>query len=153
MLFRSPYHRLERTIDDAGKDLFKGSPNRGGLDYRVCLEAWQLYSGDIKWEDRVALNNDAFFLLEDIPHLIDMGVHCLKIQGREYTVPLVGAIVEFYRDLIDAYEARPKGEPFDLTPWRARLATIQASRDTQRSKGTQALLAEARIPVAAIRSH
>ncbi len=148
----SPYHRLERTIDDAGKDLFKGSPNRGGLDYRVCLEAWQLYSGDIKWEDRVALKNDAFFLLEDIPHLIDMGVHCLKIQGREYTVSLVGAIVKFYRDLIDAYEACPKDEWFDLEPWKARLAAIQGDRDSQRGKGTHALLAEARIPVAAIRS-
>ncbi len=148
----SPYHRLERTIDGAGKDLFKGSPNRGGLDYRVCLEAWQLYSGDIRWEDRVALKNDAFFLLEDIPRLIDMGVHCLKIQGREYAVPLVGAIVKFYRDLIDTYEAHPKNEQFDLKPWKARLAMVQADRDTQRSKGTQVLLAEARLPVAAIRS-
>ena len=148
----SPYHRLERTTDDAGKDLFKGSPNRGGLDYRVCLEAWQLYSGDIKWEDRVALKNDAFFLLEDIPHLIDMGVHCLKVQGREYTIPLVGAIVKFYRDLIDAYEGHPNGERFDVEPWKRRLAMIQADRDAQRGKGTQALLEEARIPVGAIRS-
>jgi putative protease len=147
----SPYHRLDRAIDDAGKDLFKGSPNRGGLDYRVCLEDWQLYSGDTKWEDHVALKNDAFFLLDDIPHLIDLGVHCLKIQGREYTVPLVGVIVKFYRDLIDACEASPKGERFDLAPWKARLTPIETGRDKQRGKGTQALLAEARIPVAAIR--
>jgi putative protease len=46
----SPYHRLERTTDPFGKDL-QGSPNRGGLDYRVCLESWELYSGDCKWED------------------------------------------------------------------------------------------------------
>jgi putative protease len=146
----SPYHRLERTIDDAGKDLFRGSPNRGGLDYRVCLEDWQLYSADTKWEDRVALKNDAFFLLDDIPHLIDLGVHCLKIQGREYTVPLVGSIVKFYRDLIDTYEAHPTCERFDLMPWKARLAGIWADRDRQRSTGTQALLAEARIPVSTI---
>ena len=31
--------RLERTTDPFGKVLFKGSPNRGGLDYRVCLES------------------------------------------------------------------------------------------------------------------
>ena len=68
----SPYHRLERTTDSFGKDLFKGSPNRGGLDYRVCLESWELYSGEEKWENSVALKNDAFFLLEDIPHLIDL---------------------------------------------------------------------------------
>ena len=38
-----------------GKDLFKGSPNRGGLDYRVCLESWELHSGEEKWENSVAL--------------------------------------------------------------------------------------------------
>ena len=140
----SPYHKLERTVDPFGKDLFKGSPNRGGLDYRVCLEAWELYNGGDLLEKRVALKNDAFFLLEDIPKLIDLGVHCLKIQGREYTVPLVGQMVKFYRDLIDAYLAHPKGEPFDLHPWHARLASIQAARDDQRTKGTLALLAEAR---------
>src|SRR5512143_1116336 len=69
----SPYHRLERTADPFGKDLFKGSPNRGGLDYRVCLESWELYSGEEKWEESVALKNDAFFLLADIPHLIRLG--------------------------------------------------------------------------------
>ena len=145
----SPYHRLERTTDPSGKDQFKGSPNRGGLDYRVCLESWELYSGATRWEDRVALKNDAFFLLEDIPNLIDLGVHCLKIQGREYPVPLVGEMVRFYRDLIDKYLAHPKGQPFDLTPWRATLARIEAERNVARSEGTRLLLIEARQPVPA----
>ena len=143
----SPYHRLERTTDASGKDLFKGSPNRGGLDYRVCLEAWELYSGDQRWEPRVALKNDAFFLLEDIPRLIDLGVHCLKVQGREYGVALVGAMIRFYRELTDAYVAHPKEQPFDLRPWRQRLAGIEASRDLTRSEGTRLLLLEARQPV------
>jgi len=140
----SPYHSLERTVDPFGKDLFKGSPNRGGLDYRVCLEAWELYRGEDLLEKRVALKNDAFFLLEDIPKLIDLGVRCLKIQGREYTVSLIAEIVRFYRDLIDAYLLRPRGVPFDMAPWHARLASIQARRDEQRTQGTFALLAEAR---------
>jgi U32 family peptidase len=146
----SPYHRLERTTDPFGKDLFKGSPNRGGLDYRVCLESWELYSGDEKWENSVALKNDAFFLLQDIPHLIDLGVQCLKVQGREYPVPLVESIVRFYRDLIDACIASPKGEAFDLSPWQTRLAAIQMGRDTARSEGTRLLLIEARQPLPAI---
>jgi len=145
----SRYHRLERTTDEFGKDLFKGSPNRGGLDYRVCMDSWELYSGEEKWENSVTLKNDAFFLLEDIPHLIDLGVHCLKVQGREYPVPLVGCMVRFYRDLIDAYLGWPKDEPFALAPWQSRLAAIQADRDAARSDGTQMLLAEARQPVPA----
>ena len=145
----SPYHRLERTTDPFGKDLFRGSPNRGGLDYRVCLESWELYRGDEQLEKSVALKNDAFFLLEDIPQLIALGVHCLKVQGREYPVPLVERMVRFYRDLIDACLASPKGESFDLSPWQARLAGIQAGRDTARAEGTRLLLIEARQPVPA----
>ena len=91
----SPYHRLERTTDDFGKDLFRGSPNRGGLDYRVCLEQWQLFDGQALLEPQIALKNDAFFYLDDIPALIDLGVHCLKIQGREYPVPLVARLCAF----------------------------------------------------------
>lgn len=145
----SPYHRLERTTDPFGKDLFKGSPNRGGLDYRVCLETWELHSGETRWEEAVALKNDAFFLLEDIPHLIDLGVHCLKVQGREYPVPLVEEMVRFYRDLIDAYLRHPKGQPFDVAPWGAQLARIEAERNVARSEGTRLLLIEARQPVPA----
>jgi putative protease len=142
----SPYHRLERSQDETGKDLFKGSPNRGGLDYRVCLEAWSLWQGNQDlWADRVALKNDAFFLLDDIPHLIDMGVHTLKVQGREYAVDLIGRMVKFYRDLIEAYTADPHA--FDLRPWRTRLAEIQAQRDLERTRGTLNLFEEVRQPV------
>jgi collagenase-like PrtC family protease len=111
------------------------------------LESWQLYSGEAKWEEQVALKNDAFFLVGDIPHLIDLGVHCLKIQGREYPVPLVGVMVRYYRELIDAYLTHPKGRPFDIVPWRARLAGIEADRNAARSEGTRLLLIEARQPV------
>lgn len=143
----SPYHRLERTRDDFGKDLFRGSPNRGGLDYRICLEQWELFDGKALLEPYVALKNDAFFLLEDIPVLISLGVHCLKIQGREYPVPLVGRIVRFYRELIDACYAQPPEQRFDLAPWRSRLEAFQAERDAKRSAMTLVLLNEARQPV------
>ncbi len=143
----SPFHRLERTTDEFGKDLFRGSPNRGGLDYRVCLEQWELLEDDAVREPHIALKNDAFFYLDDIPKLIDLGVHCLKIQGREYPVPLVAQIVAFYRELIDAYVAKPAEQPFDLAPWRSRLAAIRAERDARRSNMTLVLLNEARQPV------
>ncbi len=143
----SPYHRLERTTDEFGKDLFRGSPNRGGLDYRVCLEKWELLEGKKLLEPSIALKNDAFFYLDDIPALITLGVHCLKIQGREYPVPLVAGIVRFYRELIDACLATSPERKIDLAPWRARLEAIQAERDARRSNMTQILLDEARQPV------
>jgi hypothetical protein len=64
----------------------------------------------------------------------------------------VESMVRFYRDLIDACIASPKGEPFNLSPWQSRLAAIQAERDTARSDGTRLLLAEARQPVGAFRA-
>lgn len=143
----SPYVRLERTTDDFGKDLFCGSPNRGGLDYRVCLEQWELLDDKALLEPVITLKNAAFFFLDDIPALLDLGVHCLKIQGREYPVPLVGSIVRFYRELIDTYLAKPAKQPFDLTSWSSRLEAIQAERDSKRSGMTLALLNEARQPV------
>jgi putative protease len=143
----SPYHRLERTRDDFGKDLFRGSPNRGGLDYRVCLEKWELFDGDALLEPHIALKNDAFFYLNDIPDLIRLGVQCLKVQGREYPVPLVANIVRFYRELIDACIATPADQSLDLTPWRVRLEAIQSERDAKRSNMTLVLLNEARQPV------
>ena len=143
----SPYHRLERTTDNFGKDLFRGSPNRGGLDYRVCLEQWELLDDKALLEPQIALKNDAFFFLDDIPALIDLDVHCLKIQGREYPVPLVAHIVRFYRELIDAYNVKAAEQPFNLAPWRSRLETIQAERDAKRSNMTLVLLNEARQPV------
>jgi U32 family peptidase len=143
----SPYYRLERTTDDFGKDLFRGSPNRGGLDYRVCLESWQLFDDQMKLEPRIALKTDAFFFLEDIPALIRLGVHCLKVQGREYPVLLVAKIVRFYRELIDACDALPPERNLDLEPWRARLEAIRAERDERRTNMTLILLNEARQPV------
>ncbi|HYW36891.1 MAG TPA: U32 family peptidase, partial [Terriglobales bacterium] len=143
----SPYIRLERTADDFGKDVFRGSPNRGGLDYRVCLEQWELLDDKALLEPVITLKNAAFFFLDDIPALIDLGVHCLKIQGREYPVPLVGSIVRFYRELIDTYVAKPAEQTFDLAPWRLRLEAIQAERDSKRSNMTLVLLNEARQPV------
>jgi collagenase-like PrtC family protease len=114
------------------------------------MESWELYSGEEKWENSVALKNDAFFLLEDIPHLISLNVECLKVQGREYPVPLVERMVRFYRDLIDDCLASPSIETFDLAPWRSRLASIQMERDTARSDGTRQLLMEARQPLPVI---
>ena len=108
----SSYARQEWRLDDAGKNHFLGSPNRGGLCYRVCLTSWDLEGRDGTSEaEGVVLPNAAYFLVDDIPDLIDLGVSTIKIQGREYSVPLVGEMVRFYRALIDAFEAAVAGQP------------------------------------------
>src|SRR5512140_2504267 len=97
------YTLLGHRVDASGKDHFPGSPNRGGLCYRICLTDWDQVgaAGEIE-ASGVELPNRAYFLADDIPYLIDHGVDTIKIQGREYSVPLVGRMVRFYRELIDA---------------------------------------------------
>ncbi len=137
----SSYTRQEWKIDEEGKNHFLGSPNRGGLCYRVCLTEWDQVGENGETESRgVILPNLAYFLVDDIPSLIDMGVDTIKIQGREYSVPLVGEMVRFYRELIDAYVKDSRS--FRLGPWKERMAEIVRARDAERREKTAGLISE-----------
>jgi putative protease len=137
----SSYTRHEHRVDEAGKDHFPGSPNRGGLCYRICLAEWDQVGAEGEVEAAgVTLPNPAYFLVDDIPGLIDLGVDTIKIQGREYSVALVGEMVRFYRDLIDACVRDRAG--FRIGPWKERMAGIVAERDAERREKTAGLIGE-----------
>jgi putative protease len=139
----SSYARHEHRVDAEGKDHYPGSPNRGGLCYRICLSSWdQVDQGGAVEASGVTLPNPAFFLADDVPDLIDLGVDTIKIQGREYSVSLVGEMVRFYRELIDACVRDRAG--FRMEPWRERMARIVAGRDAERREKTSGLIAESR---------
>ncbi len=137
----SSYTKHGHRVDASGKDHFPGSPNRGGLCYRICLTDWDQVgaAGEIE-ASGVELPNRAYFLADDIPYLIDHGVDTIKIQGREYSVPLVGRMVRFYRELIDACVRDRAG--FRMDPWRERMAGIVADRDAERREKTAGLISE-----------
>ena len=137
----SSYTRQEWRFDEEGKNHFLGSPNRGGLCYRVCLTEWDQRGEDGSVEaGSVVLPNLAYFLVDDIPALIDLGVTTIKIQGREYSVPLVGNMVRFYRDLIDSY-LRDRSS-FRMEAWKERMAGIVSARDAERREKTASLISE-----------
>jgi putative protease len=137
----SSYTRQEWRFDEEGKNHFLGSPNRGGLCYRVCLTEWDQQAEDGSVEaGRVVLPNLAYFLVDDIPGLIDLGVSTIKIQGREYSIPLVGKMVRFYRDLIDSYLSDRSS--FRMEVWKERMAGIVTARDAERREKTAALISE-----------
>jgi U32 family peptidase len=138
----SSYTRQEWRIDGEGKNHFLGSPNRGGLCYRICLTPWDMTDGAGHAAARgVILPNTAYFLIDDIPDLIDLGVDTIKIQGREYSVPLVGEMVRFYRGMIDACLADRSA--FRMEEWKEQMAGIAAARDAERREKTEGLIAEA----------
>ncbi|MGA7105905.1 MAG: peptidase U32 family protein [Candidatus Deferrimicrobiaceae bacterium] len=141
----SSYTRQEWRFDQEGKNHFLGSPNRGGLCYRVCLTEWDQRGEDGTVEaGRVVLPNLAYFLVDDIPGLIDLGVATIKIQGREYSVSLVGNMVRFYRDLIDSY-LRDRSS-FRMEAWKERMAGIVSARDAERREKTASLISESGLP-------
>ncbi len=142
MCWMSSFHKQKWEVDEEGKNHFLGSPNRGGLCYRLCLQKWELereQTGAVVARDLV-LRNDAFFGLEDIPRAIEAGVDTLKVQGREYSVPLVAGIVKFYRELIDDYLADPR--QFSVASWKERLAQLRDERDAERAERTATLFQE-----------
>jgi len=137
----SSYTRQEWRFDEEGKNHFLGSPNRGGLCYRVCLTEWDQRRGDGSLEaGGLVLPNLAYFLVDDIPDLLDLGVDTIKIQGREYSIPLVGRMVRFYRDLIDSY-LRDRSS-FRMEAWKEQMAGIITERDAERREKTAGLISE-----------
>jgi len=138
----SSYARFARQVDADGKDHFPGSPNRGGLCYRICLTDWDHVDGAGRVEaSGVKMPNPAFFRADDVPELLDLGVDTIKIQGREYSTGLVGEMVRFYRDLIDACGRDRAG--FRMDPFRDRMASLVAARDAERREKTAGLIVEA----------
>ncbi len=137
----SSHIRYDTTTAQDGKRYYLGSPNRGGLCHRSCLQEWDMTGINGQTIPKVHMRNDVFFRVREIPNYISMGVDTLKIQGREYSIPLVADIVRFYRDLVDAYLAAP--DLWRPEPWMVRLADIEAQRDAQRNRMTADLYEEA----------
>lgn len=127
-----------------GKNHFHGSPNRGGLCWRICKNQWCLTEKTNGHASELGspedLGNVAFFLFEEVPDYMKMKVDCLKIQGREYTIPLVSDIVKFYRELMDAcIEGQ---DPTSDPEWIKRREAMTARRDSERDTKTRELLNE-----------
>jgi len=131
----SSYFKQNRQIDEAGKNHFPGSPNRGGLCYRVCKSLWQMEGENLPPKD---LGNHGFFLFREIPEYLQLKIDCLKIQGREYSLDLITRIVAFYRELID--ETLAGKDPVNNEEWGKRLTGLTLLRDEERNRRTQDLL-------------
>lgn len=138
------YVRLQKTTDSEGNVKCMGSPNRGGLCWRICLKPWEFELAGHRVE-KTMLRNNAFFMIDEIPELLRIGADMLKIQGREYSPVLVEEIVGFYRELLDCLQSGPELEldpEFDPDFWKGRLSDIRRRRDLERERTTNRLLEE-----------
>jgi putative protease len=143
-------HRFAET--DEHKQLFLGSPNRGGFCNRVCLGEWTWSEDETVRKESVTMPNIAILEFNSIPAYLDIGVEYLKIQGREFGLPMIVDMVRFYREVIDHCLSAPR--PISLSRYQPRLVELLHRRDEERKSRTQELLTMAAqdipLPVAGV---
>lgn len=89
--------------------------NRGGC-CQSCRWNYDLYKVDSNKEVALYGENDSPFamspkdlnLVGSIPTIIELGIDCLKVEGRMKSIHYVATVTSVYRKVIDAYCADPE---------------------------------------------
>lgn len=89
--------------------------NRGGC-CQSCRWDYDLYEEVDGEEKALFTEGDAPFamspkdlkLIESIPHMIELGIDSLKVEGRMKSIHYVATVISVYRKVIDAYCADPE---------------------------------------------
>jgi putative protease len=91
--------------------------------------------------EKIRRNPNVAFAIqgEEFKKYIDLGLHTLKVQGREYPIALIGQMIRDYRILIDAHlQGRNSVDP-ELIEVEENLAQLVKDRDRARMEKTREL--------------
>ncbi len=70
------------------------------------------------------MNSKDLCLMPKLPEILDAGIDCLKIEGRNKTEYYAGIVARTYRKAIDDYKSNPKS--WVAEPYMAELNTLQS---------------------------
>ncbi len=122
-------------------DKQQGSPNMGGICFRVCRREWNFSIPQMKNVFKTDLPNECCMLSSELVEYVQNGVSCLKIQGREYSIELICNMIRFYRKLIDNLDDEYYFAEEQNT--KETIRQFEHKRDLERKEKTSNLIQKA----------